>query len=445
MISVDFDEDLFNTAYMPYLNTVNPYELYYGGAGSGKSHFVAQKCLIKCMRNQYYRLVFCRKWAKHVRGSQWQLFKDLITEYKLGDLFELREGTMDIVCINGNKMLSFGLDDHEKVKSIQRPSDIWAEELTDFDKQDFDTLDMRLRASEGFTTQFIGSFNPVSEDHWIKTDLYDKRDELELMFLRTTYLDNRFIDRDAFEAKLNRQSLHNQKIYKFGEWGRVRTGMEYYPDFDDMKHTGKVPYDPKLALHITFDFNRRPYMTLLICQIVLVEKSYELRIVDEICLGHPRSKTKYVCEDFMKKYRTHQSGVFYYGDATAEKENTLTVGEIRHDYDVVVAELKGKLHNASNRTRRSNPPVLIRKDFITDMLRELVPIKLLIDSHCKHTIDDFMYLKEGPDGRKLKQKVEEPITEAKYEKYGHTSDALEYLACEAFKTIFAQYERRQAS
>jgi len=444
-VKVKLPRRAFNEAYFPYLSTENQYEFYYGGSGSGKSHFVAQKCLWKCLTKPYYRLVFSRKWAKHIRASQFQLFKDLIAQYKFDDLFDIREGTMDFNCVNGNSMISMGVDDAEKVKSIQRPTDIWCEELTDFDYTDFETLDLRLRASEGFRTQFIGSFNPISESHWIKKELYDKKAETGMVFMHTTYLQNDRIDKVEYAQKLSRQSSHNQKIYMFGEWGAIRTGMEYFPDFDDIKHVGEVKYDPKLALHLTFDFNYRPYMTLLIAQIVKNSEGYELRIVDEMCLKHPYNKTEYVCKAFVKKYGQHESGLFYYGDSTSEKENTLTVGEIHHDYDVIRRELKGRLHNSSNRVRRSNPPVLIRKDFMSDLLRELVPIKLLISKKCTHTIDDFLYLKEGADGRKLKEKAIEPITEKPYEKYGHTSDALEYLACEAFKTIFARYERKQAS
>jgi hypothetical protein len=51
-------------------------------------------------------------------------------------------------------------------------------------------------------------------------------------------------------------------------------------------------------------------------------------------------------------------------------------------------------------------------------------------------------LKEGADGKKFKEKEENKITGAKFEKYGHCSDAEEYFFCYAFENIMRQYERR---
>jgi PBSX family phage terminase large subunit len=342
-------------------------------------------------------------------------------------------------------MLSAGMNDPHKIKSIQKPTDIWCEELTEFDLEDFEQLDLRLRGDGSYQTLFTGTFNPINEEHWIKKELVDK--ELKNShLLKTTFKDNRFINQQEYEEKLMRQSPHNQRIYRYGDWGLLRTGKEYYYNFDSMKHVSDVQYKPNLPLHITFDFNVVPYMTLLVCQMEVFDGKMQIRVIDEFCMDHPYNKTRYVCQKFMYKYGeegfNHKSGVFYYGDATSLKNNTMTVEEIRHDYDIVESVLRKMLHNSSDRTERRNPAVKRRKDFVIDILEGKTQIELLINKVCKYTINDFLYLKEGPDGKKFKETDEDTITGAKFQKYGHTSDALEYLLCRAFEKVFLQYERK---
>ena len=43
-INIKLKPEVINAKYRPYLMDYNQrYEVYYGGAGSGKSHFIAQK------------------------------------------------------------------------------------------------------------------------------------------------------------------------------------------------------------------------------------------------------------------------------------------------------------------------------------------------------------------------------------------------------------------
>jgi phage terminase large subunit len=62
-----------------------------------------------------------------------------------------------------------------------------------------------------------------------------------------------------------------------------------------------------------------------------------------------------------------------------------------------------------------------------------------IDSRFTNTIKDYLYLKEDADGTK-KEKAKDALTGVTYEKYGHTSDANDYLLCEAFTKEFDKYQ-----
>ena len=49
-IKLNINKKVFNEVYFPFLKDYShKYEIYYGGSGSGKSYFIAQKLLIKAL------------------------------------------------------------------------------------------------------------------------------------------------------------------------------------------------------------------------------------------------------------------------------------------------------------------------------------------------------------------------------------------------------------
>jgi hypothetical protein len=71
----------------------------------------------------------------------------------------------------------------------------------------------------------------------------------------------------------------------------------------------------------------------------------------------------------------------------------------------------------------------------------LTNITIHLNPECNETIKDFKYVKENNEGAKLKEKTKHASTKVTYEKYGHTSDCLDYLICEYFKDEFINYQR----
>ena len=52
-IKLNIKKKVFNDVYFPYLRDYShKYEIYYGGSGSGKSYFIAQKLLIKALTDK---------------------------------------------------------------------------------------------------------------------------------------------------------------------------------------------------------------------------------------------------------------------------------------------------------------------------------------------------------------------------------------------------------
>lgn len=201
-------------------------QIGYGGSGSSKSHTKAIELLIKAMRQPYFRLLFVRKYQEQVRDSQFLLFKGLIDRYGWQPFFKIKEAEMDIVCtLNGNLLLSGGLDNVEKLKSTPDVTDIWIEEPLDkkgsVTAEDFTELERRLRCPLAPNHLHL-TFNPVSKQSWIYRLLFKEDTVYRSQFkLKTTYRDNAFrpADEDEKYERLRVTNPEEYKIYALGEWG----------------------------------------------------------------------------------------------------------------------------------------------------------------------------------------------------------------------------------
>ena len=106
------------------------YEIYYGGAGSGKSIFVSQKLFIKAL-NSKRKILVIRKVGRTLKDSVFQLFLDLLSQFQIKEQCKINLSTFTIELPNGSIFLFKGLDDSEKIKSITNITDIWIEEATE--------------------------------------------------------------------------------------------------------------------------------------------------------------------------------------------------------------------------------------------------------------------------------------------------------------------------
>ena len=82
-INLQLYKNIFNEVYYPFLlDYKHRYEIYYGGAGSGKSYFVAQKIVMKALKSKRKVLVI-RKVDATQKDSCWQLILDILTKFRL--------------------------------------------------------------------------------------------------------------------------------------------------------------------------------------------------------------------------------------------------------------------------------------------------------------------------------------------------------------------------
>lgn len=214
--------ELTNECYYPLYWNESRYLVLYGGAGSGKSVFTAQKIVYRMVSETGHRFLVVRKVAKTIRNSVFAEIKGVISDWGLTELFDENKSAMEITCVNGNIIIFCGLDDVEKLKSIKGITSVWIEEASEVEQSDFQQINLRLRGVTRNYKQIVISFNPVIITHWLKTYFFD--DEKEGTFtLKTTYRDNRFIDPEyakVIEA-LKDIDPYYYMVYGLGEWGVV--------------------------------------------------------------------------------------------------------------------------------------------------------------------------------------------------------------------------------
>lgn len=223
-INVTIPVEAFNNVYIPYLDDTNRYNIFYGGAGSGKSVFVTQRLIKRHLENGRRNTLVVRDVAKSNRNTTFAEIQSTISDWDCQRLFKIRESDMHITCLNGSEIIFAGLDDVEKLKSIKFKNgiltDIWIEEASEINENDFENLDLRLRGISDIPFQITLTFNPISALSWVKKYFFDtKLDDCSI--LKTTYKDNRFCD-EKYKAKLESLKDKNKtlyEIYALGNWG----------------------------------------------------------------------------------------------------------------------------------------------------------------------------------------------------------------------------------
>jgi phage terminase large subunit len=221
---------MINPVYVPAFKWRGRFLVLYGGSGSGKSWFVAQKLIVRLLKEDRHNILCVRNTATSVSKSQFPLLKSTIKQWGLGDYFTINEapGKEKITCTyNGNQIIFSGLDDVEKLKSIFDITSVWIEEASEVRVEDFRELNRRLRGYRGKNKdgserymQIILSFNPISSLHWLKGYFFDQQ-QGDTLVVHSTYRDNKFIDANyAIQLeKLKDEDPYEYSVYALGQWG----------------------------------------------------------------------------------------------------------------------------------------------------------------------------------------------------------------------------------
>jgi phage terminase large subunit len=404
-----------NDVFYDHWGNTHAVNLYYGSYGSGKSVFIAEEKIRKCIEAPYFKCYYGRKIFDTVRGSVFDTIVDVIEFLQLDHRFRYSKAptsSMIIECDNGNKFIPFGSDKPEKLKSIKDPTDIWCEEFDQFAQQDFALLFPRLRTIKAIT-QFDGSFNTdkVYDNHWIKWQLLGfphpetkevQEFDVPVNKVFANYTDNYFIDQDDYFNKLKLAAGGNLLLLNAiakGQWGVIQNKNPWLYAFDFKKNVSIKPLQliPALPVHLSFDFNVNP-LTCIAGQhsktygpgsFVHILKEYSLKDmnIDELC--------KRVKSDFPYSVLTVT------GDATGRARNAGYVSGSETMWTMIQKKLK--LAGGQVLTPLSNPSWKNSR-FLCNALMQNHP-SYLIDPSCKTLINDCQIARPAETDKPEKEDV----------------------------------------
>ena len=465
-------ESMINSKFVDLVTNEDRYLILYGGRGSSKSNAIAKIMIYRCLTEPYYRMILVRKTYTSIRNSQFKTFKDLVESMGLSALFKFRTQPFEIECVNGNMLIAAGTDEPTKIKSIKDPTGVWYEEDI-IDEDAWITITTSIRTTKARFLQEIFTINPEVEgdyrenwffkrffDGWwepdmgkldyesiIKVNFGEREVEMTYTVHHSDHTHNRWLPDEfrAFLMKMREDNPYYYQVYCKGYWGNKVVGGRFYSEFKLKLHTSVLAhrkastrysgYNPEKSLHISYDFNVRPYMTLIICQAI----GTNLYVIDEFAAKEPYNNTPAITRMFAKKYSYQKAKVYIYGDPAGRAESTST--EQSSNEFLIIKKILADF-NPQLKVDRKHPSVETRGQFMNEIFKtNFSGLRITIDKGCTNMVDDLLYTLEASDGTKFKSRVRDKASGVTYEQRGHFSDALDYLVCRMYVNEWRAYRR----
>lgn len=251
MTEVVIRPEIFNEIYKPHLSNMRRTQIFFGGAGSGKSVFIAQRAVVDIMRGGRNYLI-CRQVARTINRSVFNEVVKVIYDFGVQSLFAVNKSDFTITCNNGYQILFVGLDDTEKLKSITPKkgvlTDIVVDEATEIEKNTIKQLLKRQRGgSDKYPKRLVLLFNPILISHWLYVEYFSTigwateqteyyNDELSIQ--KTWYIHNKFLTKDDVYDLENEKDNYYYQVYTLGNFG-ILGGVIFtnwrVEDLSDMK------------------------------------------------------------------------------------------------------------------------------------------------------------------------------------------------------------------
>lgn len=283
-------------------------------------------------------------------------------------------------------------------------------------------------------------YDEISSKIFSETEYYKLQTERQLVVISSTFHNKKNLPANYIEGLIDDYKSRDPHLIDMNIYGSpiAKSGGEYYHQFNRLVHVKETKYDPTLALHISFDFNVKPYITAQIWQVAFIAGRYKVRGIKEYAFESPKNNSESLSAAIFHDWhetKKHDGSTFIYGDASGSQRSTISAN-FKHNYHVIEYYLKPMLHDTSFRVMKKNPAHSRRKDFANNIFYGKYPIDIEIDPSMVKTIADFDFVKEGPDGGKKKDVHLNKATNDYEEKYGHMSDAFDYFICSAFDEWF---------
>lgn len=257
-----------------------------GGRGSTKSSFISIEIPLTLLKHPNAHAVVLRKVGNTIKNSVYPQMQWGIDTLGLTSKFRFKTSPHEITYRKtGQKILFFGVDDPQKIKSIKLPFGyigvVWCEELDQFDgMEEIRNLNQSLLRGGPEYWEFCSFNPPKSQNNWVNEEqLLDDPTRLvhHSTYLQVphTWLGEQFFD-DA--ARLKEK---NERAYEHEYLGEVTgTGGAVFENVEDMQMSDELisSFD-RLYYGLDFGFSMDP---LAFVAIYYDAKHEDMYIFDEI-------------------------------------------------------------------------------------------------------------------------------------------------------------------
>lgn len=389
-MNLRLSKKIFNSAYYPMLfNYENRWEVYFGGAGSGKSHFIAQKLVLKALKEKR-RVLVCRRYGSTIKNSVWQLFEDALKFFQIYDRCKINKTDRIIDLPNGSRFIFMGLDDEAKLLSLQNISDIFVEEVFEVPRETVDQLNLRMRG-KAKNQQIYLAFNPISANHWLY-DFTQVNPPESFYFLRTTYKDNKFLPESYTKSleDMRRTNPNKARVFVDGEWG-VDIDAQVFSNWrEEDFNIQELLARPELKVRCGIDFGWVDPSTVAVT------------LYDE------ESQTIYIIDEYYQRGATMDE--LYQAIVDLRIDKQLIYCDSAEPKSIQFLKSKDIRAKGANKGRNS----------VKAGISFLQNHTIIVHPKCKNTLkelENFVYLKDKSTGQ---------LTEKTDHEFSHLIDALRY-------------------
>lgn len=233
------------------------YKGAWGGRGSGKSHFFAEKLIEDCIKFPGMRAVCIREVQKTLKESSKRLIEDKLNLFGLGEEHGFKVLNEHIMTPGGGIITFQGMQDHnaESIKSLEGFSRAWIEEAQTLSARSLSLLRPTIRAKE---SELWFSWNPRR-----KTDPVDmmlRGDELPTgaVVVKANWSDNPMLPDVLNQERLDclKQNPEQYEHTWGGGYATVNVGAYYARDIAEARkqnRIGRVQPDPLMKIHLFCD------------------------------------------------------------------------------------------------------------------------------------------------------------------------------------------------
>ena len=228
--------DIVGKGYGTYWRFKGRYLVVKGSRASKKSKTTALRFIVNMMKYPQANTLVVRKTFRTLKDSCFTELKWAVHRLKVDAWWEFKESPLEATYKpTGQKIYFRGLDDPLKVTSITVDVGVlcwaWLEEAYEVMKEDdFNILDESIRGEVpvGLFKQWVITFNPWNEHHWLKKRFFDCPPDPDILAITTNYMCNEWLDAADIKVfeDMKKRNPRRYAVAGLGGWGIV-DGLVY--------------------------------------------------------------------------------------------------------------------------------------------------------------------------------------------------------------------------